>query len=66
MSTKKNFILRIDTEAYALLEKWASDDFRSVNGQIEFLLNEALVKSGRRKKNNNTKKQPLTPINKKP
>jgi len=32
------------------MEKWASDDFRSVNGQIEYLLNEALKKAGRKKK----------------
>jgi len=32
------------------LERWAADDFRSVNGQIEYLLNEALKKAGRKKK----------------
>ena len=32
------------------LEKWAADDFRSVNGQIEYLLNEGLKKAGRKKK----------------
>ncbi|MFT4153585.1 Arc family DNA binding domain-containing protein [Parafilimonas sp.] len=50
MSDKKSFILRIDTGTYALLEKWASDDFRSVNGQIEFLINNALIKAGRKAK----------------
>ncbi|GAB3020679.1 Arc family DNA-binding protein [Niabella terrae] len=49
MSDKKSFILRIDTQTYGLLEKWASDDFRSVNGQIEYLLNIALQKAGRQK-----------------
>ncbi|MGC4234200.1 MAG: Arc family DNA binding domain-containing protein [Niabella sp.] len=49
MSDKKNFILRIDVDTFSLLEKWAADDFRSVNGQIEYLLNEALIRSGRKK-----------------
>nr|WP_297984539.1 Arc family DNA-binding protein [uncultured Chryseobacterium sp.] len=47
---KKNFVLRIDDETFKLLEKWAADEFRSVNGQIEFLLHESLLKSGRKKK----------------
>jgi hypothetical protein len=36
--SKKKFVLRIDEELYAALEKWAADEFRSVNGQIEFLI----------------------------
>jgi len=48
LSEKKSFILRIDTETFSKLEKWAADEFRSVNGQMEFLLNEALVKAGRK------------------
>lgn len=47
---KKAFILRISPEILKSLEQWAADDFRSVNGQIEFLLNEAIKKSGRAKK----------------
>jgi hypothetical protein len=39
---KKKFVLRIDEEVYDALEKWASADFRSVNGQIEWLLTRAL------------------------
>ncbi|WP_367174821.1 Arc family DNA-binding protein [uncultured Chryseobacterium sp.] len=50
MPAKKNFVLRIDDETFKLLEKWAADEFRSVNGQIEFLLHESLLKSGRKKK----------------
>ncbi|MCA5006396.1 Arc family DNA-binding protein [Sphingobacterium bovistauri] len=46
---KKNFVVRIDEETFKLLEKWAQDEFRSVNGQIEFLLHEALVKNKRKK-----------------
>ncbi len=49
-SAKKSFVLRIDDETFKLLEKWATDEFRSVNGQIEFLLNDALKKSNRNKK----------------
>lgn len=46
---KKSFVLRIDNDTYKLLEKWASDEFRSVNGQIEFLLHQNLIDSGRKK-----------------
>lgn len=49
-SAKKSFVLRIDENTYKLLESWANNEFRSVNGQIEFLLNEALIKSGRKRK----------------
>jgi len=48
--SKKSFVIRIDESTYKLLEKWASDEFRSVNGQIEYLLNQNLVNSGRKKK----------------
>ena len=47
MAEKKAFALRVDAEILKALEKWAADEFRSTNGQIEYLLNEALVKSGR-------------------
>ncbi|MEZ5012928.1 MAG: DNA-binding protein [Chitinophagales bacterium] len=47
---RQAFILRVAPETLAALEKWAADDFRSVNGQIEFLLHEALKRSGRLKK----------------
>ncbi len=49
---RQAFILRISPEILKAVEKWADDEFRSVNGQIEYLLNEALKKSGRLKKNN--------------
>jgi len=54
VSSKKSFVLRIDTETYKALEKWASDEFRSVNGQIEFLLDRALKDSGRKKPSGNS------------
>jgi hypothetical protein len=42
VSDKKSFVLRIDSETYKALEKWAADQFRSVNGQIEWILSEKL------------------------
>ena len=50
MSKKKPFVLRIDEEMLKAVEKWASDEFRSTNGQLEYIINEALKKSGRYKK----------------
>lgn len=47
---KKSFVIRIDEETFKLLENWAQDEFRSVNGQIEFLIHQGLQKSGRMKK----------------
>lgn len=44
---KKSFVLRIDEATFAALEKWAADDFRSVNGQLEWLLSRALKEAGR-------------------
>lgn len=55
MSTKKSFVLRIDEETYKSLEKWAADEFRSVNGQIEWLIDKAMKDAGRKKKDSNTK-----------
>jgi len=46
---KKRFLLRLDPAVYAALEKWAADELRSVNAEIEFILKEALRKAGRRK-----------------
>ncbi|MEG6614938.1 toxin-antitoxin system HicB family antitoxin [Peptococcaceae bacterium 1198_IL3148] len=46
-SKKKSFPLRIDPNLYEVLEKWAADEFRSVNGHIEFLLRESAKKAGR-------------------
>ncbi|MGE5401470.1 MAG: Arc family DNA-binding protein [Ignavibacteriales bacterium] len=52
MAERKKFLLRIDEGIYAALEKWAADDLRSINAQIEFLLKEALQKKGRLKEKN--------------
>jgi hypothetical protein len=60
MSEKKPFVLRIDPEKLKALEKWAADEFRSTNGQIEYLIDQALKKSGRWKtKPENIKKDEL-------
>lgn len=48
---KKSFVLRINGETMSALEKWAADEFRSVNGQLEFLITDALRKVGRLRKN---------------
>lgn len=48
MATKKNFVLRLDEEVYKALERWAADEFRSVNGQLEWLIDAALKKAGRK------------------
>lgn len=45
--TKKQFPLRLDPKLYTVLERWAADEFRSVNAHIEFLLREAVRKAGR-------------------
>jgi hypothetical protein len=45
---RKNFPLRIDAEVLDAVRRWADDDLRSLNGQIEFLLREALRRTGRR------------------
>jgi hypothetical protein len=44
MESKKSFLLRIEPEMWKQLEKWAQDEFRSVNGQIEYILKQALLK----------------------
>jgi hypothetical protein len=58
MSEKKPFVLRIDPEKLKALEKWAADEFRSTNGQIEYILAQALRKSDRWKiKSSETKSE---------
>ena len=47
MSNKKSFVIRIDNETYRALEKWAADEFRSANGQIEWILFQKLKEEGR-------------------
>lgn len=53
-SKNKTFVLRIDTETMEAIEKWAADEFRSTNGQILYLLDQTLTKSGRKPKKTTT------------
>ena len=46
----KSFILRIDAATMSAIEAWAADEFRSTNGQIQWIMSEALRKSGRKKR----------------
>lgn len=46
----KCFVLRVDAETMDVLEKWAADEFRSINGQLQWIIAEALRKNGRMKK----------------
>jgi len=50
-SSTKSFVLRVDAETMAALEKWAADEFRSINGQLQWIISESLRKNGRMKKN---------------
>jgi len=52
MPEKKKFLLRIDENVHAALEKWAADELRSINAQIEFLLTRAVKDAGRLKPSN--------------
>ncbi|KUG04577.1 hypothetical protein ASZ90_018069 [hydrocarbon metagenome] len=47
MAGKKSFLLRINPKLYDVMEKWAADELRSVNGHIEYLLRDAALHSGR-------------------
>ena len=47
--TKKTFVLRINNDTFDALAKWAEDEFRSVNGQIEMILDKALKEANRKK-----------------
>ncbi|MFC3862167.1 hypothetical protein ACFOPQ_15480 [Deinococcus antarcticus] len=49
MAPRKNYPLRLSPELYAALERWAADEMRSVNAQMEFLLTQAVRKAGRLK-----------------
>mgnify|MGYP000883384702 FL=1 len=53
---KKTFVLRINDETFSALAKWAEDEFRSVNGQIEMILDNALKDNGRKKVKTDTNK----------
>lgn len=59
MADRKPFLLRIDKEILDAVQRWADDDLRSLNGQIEFILRRALKESGRTK-GDVTNEQPAT------
>ena len=50
MAKKKAFALRVSEETLNAIEKWAADEFRSTNGQLEYIISEALKKAGRQPK----------------
>ncbi|MBQ9059136.1 MAG: Arc family DNA binding domain-containing protein [Atopobiaceae bacterium] len=56
MAKRKQYPLRIDPDIWDALEKWASDEMRSANGQIEYLLRQALKKAGRLPSDSGNKK----------
>jgi len=47
MAEKKKFLLRLDPAIYDALERWAADEYRSVNSHIEYILRDVLKKAGR-------------------
>lgn len=51
----KSFVLRVDAETMDAIEKWAADEFRSTNGQLQWIIAESLRKNSRWKKPRNTK-----------
>lgn len=57
MAEKKVFALRVNEELLKAVERWASDEFRSVNGQLEWMISKALKEAGRypKEKDNNEK-----------
>lgn len=50
MAKNKSFVLRLDEDMMNAIEAWAADEFRSTNGQIQWIIAEALKKNGRMKK----------------
>ena len=46
----KNFLLRLDRASMEALERWAADEFRSVNGQLQWIISDALARAGRKPK----------------
>ena len=57
MAAKKTFVLRLDEDVYKALERWAADEFRSVNGHIEWIIDTSLKKVGRKKEVKNKGKE---------
>ena len=54
-AVNKSFVLRVDAQTWDELERWAEDEFRSVNGQLQWIIADALRRSGRMKKRKDDK-----------
>ncbi len=52
MAQRKSFLLRLDERTFLALKRWADDDLRSINGQVEFLLRRAIEQAGRLNREN--------------
>ncbi len=61
MAAKKSFVLRTDDKTFEALEKWAADKFRSVNGQLEWIISRALKEHGRMPKERKSPQAPSPP-----
>ncbi|WP_295118263.1 hypothetical protein [uncultured Chitinophaga sp.] len=57
MKDKKSFVIRMEATTYEALEKWAADEFRSVNGQMEWIIAKALKEAGRDPKSKEKKEK---------
>lgn len=57
MAQRKQYLLRIDPEVWQAVERWAADDLRSVNAQVEFLLRKELKAAGRQPKETGSSKE---------
>lgn len=60
MAERKPFLLRVDPALLEALQRWANDDLRSLNGQIEFVLRKAVQQAGRAKEGGNPPGTPKT------
>lgn len=58
MAERKPFLLRMDPELFGALQKWADDELRSLNGQIEYLLRRALGEAGRTPRSRRSARRP--------
>jgi hypothetical protein len=60
MAARKAFALRIDEKTLSAMHRWANDDLRSLNAQIEYVLREALRKAGRQPRTDSSKENPIS------
>jgi len=62
LSARKPFLLRIDPDVLEAIQRWANDDLRSLNGQIEYLLRQALADADRARPKQGPAESPSTPV----